>query len=119
VLGSTCLDLELSKSDALGWTYFGDPGPEDAANFANGLREGSYATNRLTSIESGAEAVEKLALPARGTPNAAYRVTPEWWRYVEGPNRVAPANGQPGGGWEYFFPKGTGPGTVSAPKPIP
>lgn len=24
---STCLGLELSKTDALGWTYFGDPGP--------------------------------------------------------------------------------------------
>ena len=93
---------------------------EDAARFANGLREGSFATNRATAIKSGAEAVEKLALPSRSAPpNATYRVTPEWWRYVKGPTRVAPANGQPGGGWEYFFPQGTGPGTVRGPTRIP
>lgn len=99
------------------FTHFGYS--DAAASLANGLREGSYATNRFTSIESGAEAVEKLALPERLVPpDAAYRVTPDWWQYVEGPTRVSPANGQPGGGWEYFFPKGTGPGTVSGPWPI-
>jgi len=100
------------------FTHFGYA--EDAANFANGLRKGSFAAGRATTIESGAEAVETLALPGRATPpNASYRVTPEWWRYVKGPTRVAPANGQPGGGWEYNCPTGTGPGTVSGPKPIP
>jgi hypothetical protein len=28
VPNAACLDLELSKSDALTWTYFGDPGPD-------------------------------------------------------------------------------------------
>jgi hypothetical protein len=103
---------------ALGsFKHFGNA--DDAAGFAGGLRPGSFATNSATTIRTGEQARGTLALPHAQAPNAVYTVKPEFWRFVRGPSRVKPANGQPGGGWEYQFPTGTGPGTVSAPKPIP
>lgn len=93
---------------------------EDAASFSKGLLPRSFATNRVTTIKTGAQAADRLALSVgRPNPNAVYTVRPEWWRFVRGPTRVEPIPGRAGGGWEYSFPSGTGAGTVSGPLPIP
>jgi hypothetical protein len=116
---ATVLTTAASVAPAVGtFTHFGIA--DDAASFANGLRPGSYATNRLTTLRTGAQAADRLSLSvARPDPNAAYIVKPEWWRFVRGPTRVSPIPGRTGGGWEYFFKGGTGPGTVSGPTLIP
>lgn len=93
---------------------------DDAASFAGGLRPGSFATGRLTTIRTGSQAADELALSVtRPSPNASYVVKPEWWRFVRGPTRVGATPGRSGGGWEFYFPRGTGPGTVSGPTVIP
>jgi RHS repeat-associated protein len=92
----------------------------DAAKFTQGLLPGSYATTASGSPLTGQQAQSLLALPARPTvPNAYYNVTVGYDTPVIGPSRVKPANGQPGGGVEYRFPKGTPPGSVGPPNSIP
>src|SRR5436190_6198206 len=92
----------------------------DAANFAGGLRPGSFATTASGTPMTGQQAQALLALPPRATvPDAYYPVSVDVLHPVEGPNPVTPANGQPGGGVEYEFPEGTPPGSVGPPVPIP
>ena len=96
------------------------------------LRDGQLASfgydalDRVTARTPGTGAPQTLysydllGLPSRGSvPNAYYNVTVAPNVPVVGPSTVAPANGQPGGGVEYVFPKGTPPGSVGPPNPIP
>ncbi len=82
--------------------------------------EGTYATTEedAKNVKTGKDAVARYALP-----------NPEPARYVftGRPNKdtdiqkgtVEPAFGQPGGGVEVIFPKGTQPNTVTGPLEIP
>jgi RHS repeat-associated protein len=98
-------------------TFFHYGFAADEANFASGLRAGSFATT--DGGLTGADAQSTLALGHETVPDAVYPVTPEPGTPMNGPSTVQPANGQPGGGQEVTFPQGTGPGTVGPPKPIP
>jgi len=90
---------------------------EQAAGFAGGLRPGGFATT--ASGLTGAEARAGLALPRAVPPNAVYTVTPTPGTTIRGNPVTSPQFGQPGGLPEFQFPLGTGPGTISSPRPIP
>jgi RHS repeat-associated protein len=90
---------------------------ENAPNFEGGLRPGGFATP--IGDLSGAEAQSGLALPQATPPNAVYTVTPQPGTWIRVNPVTAPQFGQPGGLPEVQFPGGTGPGTVSPPRPIP
>ena len=102
----------------------------EARLFKAGLRPGSYGTK--DAYRTGFEAQQKLALPIHRPgdlpPNAIYTVTVDLSKYpVEGPSPVGTRTyskfgitaTRAGGGQEYFFPKGTPPGSVSEPVEIP
>ena len=94
---------------------------EQAANFGQGLRPGSYATEPSNPPLTASQAEQLLALPLRANPINAYyevRVGPEV--PVVGPLTVdeKPLWNRTGGGVEYFFPEGTRPGSVVGPFPI-
>lgn len=90
---------------------------EQAAGFAGGLRSGGFATT--ASGLSGVEARAGLSLPRAVPPNAVYTVTPQPGTVIRVNPVTAPQFGQPGGLPEFQFPWGTGPGTISGPRPIP
>ena len=90
---------------------------ENAASFQGGLRPGGFATS--VGDLSGAGAQSGLALPRAVPPNAVYTVTPEAGTWIRANPVTRPQFCQPGGLPEYQFPGGTGPGTVSPPRPIP
>ncbi|MHB9054463.1 MAG: RHS repeat-associated core domain-containing protein [Thermoleophilia bacterium] len=94
---------------------------EDAADFAQGLRPGTYATHARGRPMSGTSAQQRLALPHETPPNAYYKVTVGPETPVYGPRRVPSSTLPPrsGGGFEYTFPEGTPPGSVTGPFPIP
>jgi RHS repeat-associated protein len=50
----------------------------------------------------GPQAAGRLALPPQNPGTAVRPVSPRALEPVRGARPVAPANGQPGGGWEYF-----------------
>jgi hypothetical protein len=117
VSATAAAPVELEAAPSIIDTYFHYGQMADEAKFSGGLRPGSFATTDGTL--TGAEAKSTLALPQPTPPNAVYTVTPEPGTPVNGPTTVQPQFGQPGGGQEVTFPQGTGPGTVSPPKPIP
>jgi len=92
---------------------------KDAGSFAGGLRPGSFATTAAGPPMTGIQAQALLALPHAQPPNAYYNVTVQIHIPVIGPNPVDPQFGQPGGGVQYQFPRGTPPGSVGPPNPIP
>ena len=52
--------------------------------------------------EPGSEAARNLALPEYNPGDAVRPASPSWWEPVRGPRSIEPANGQSGGGTEYF-----------------
>jgi len=87
-----------------------------AESFGTGLRPGGFATE--TPGLTGAQAQSGLALRHANPPDAVYTVTPAPGTPVVTNPVTRPQFGQPGGLPEYFFPQGTGPGTISPPRPL-
>jgi RHS repeat-associated protein len=128
-VGSATLGLESSGGEAAataistirqtteGETFFHYGYAEHAEGFAEGLRPGSYATN----VEglSGVEAQSGLSLRHAVPPDSMYVVRPQPGTWIDVNPVVRPQFGQPGGLSEYYFLRGTGPGTVSGPFRIP
>ena len=50
----------------------------------------------------GPDAASNLSLPEYNPGDAVRPASPSWWEPVRGPRPVEPANGQPGGGTEYY-----------------
>ncbi len=85
-----------------------------------GLLPGTYATTEADSrhVKTGAEAVERYALPDPKPAKYRYRIDPlKDTVYREG--IVQPANEHKGGGVEVIFDKGTDKHTVSGPDILP
>jgi len=85
-----------------------------------GLLPGTYATTEADSrnIRTGAEAVERYALPDPTPAKFRFRVVPlKDTVFQEG--IVQPANGHDGGGMEIIFNSGTDKNTVSGPAVLP
>ncbi len=85
-----------------------------------GLLPGTYATTEADSrnVKTGAEAVERYALPDPRPAKYRYRIDPlKDTVYREG--IVQPAYGHKGGGVEVIFDNGTGKDTVSGPAVLP
>ena len=100
-----------------GETYYHYGYGAQAANFANGLRPGGFATSE--GDLAGAEAQSGLALPRpTAPPDAVYIVTPPPGTPIRANPVAEPNFGQPGGLPEYQFPVGTPAGSVSGPTPI-
>lgn len=110
---------DAPKSGTKSFRHYGYA--EDAPKFKGGLREGSYATHAKGRPMHGSTAQQKLALPHEQPPNAYYKVKVGPDVPVNGPSPVQPTTvpPRPGGGVEYTFPKGTPPGSVEGPFPIP
>lgn len=86
----------------------------------NGMLPGTYATTEADSrhIKTGAEAVERYALPDPKPAKYRYRIDPlEETEYREG--IVQPNYGHEGGGVEVIFDNGTDENTVSGPDVLP
>ncbi len=84
------------------------------------LLPGTYATTEADSknVKTGAEAVERYALPDPRPAKYRFRIDPlKDTVYREG--IVQPANGHKGGGVEVIFDKGTDKNTVSGPAVLP
>lgn len=94
---------------------------EDAAKFEGGLRPGGFATHNRGRPMHGQTAQDRLALPHEAPPNAYYKVRVGPETPVTGPGPVSSTTVPPrgGGGIEYTFPRGTPPGSVEGPFPIP
>jgi RHS repeat-associated protein len=92
----------------------------DSPYFCDGLYPGSYATQG-TTILTGEQAQQLLALPHDIPPDSFYLVTVPTTLPVQGPSTVQPTDVPPrtGGGTEVQFPEGTPPGSVSGPYPLP
>ena len=111
---STALSTYRYTTEGETFSHYGYA--EHAAGFEGGLRPGGFGTS--ASDLTGAEAKAGLALPHAEPPNAVYTVTPAPGTLVRVNPVTAPQFGQPGGLPEFQFPLGTGPGTISGPKPI-
>ena len=110
-------------------TFFHYGYADQARSFQKGLKIGGFATD-MPGL-NGRQAQELLALPVHrvndAPPNAVYIITVPATTPVIGPSLVQSQNftghgmsvERPGGGTEYQFPKGTHPGSVSKPIPIP
>ena len=84
-----------------------------------GLLSGTYATTEADSqhVKTGAEAVERYALPDPKPAKYRYRIDPlEATVYREG--TVQPAYDHKGGGVEVIFDEGTDKDTVSGPSEL-
>jgi RHS repeat-associated protein len=101
--GVGALDSAMSGAEYFHYGYLADE-----ANFAGGLRAGSFATTDGTL--TGADAQSSLSLPHSTVPDAVYPVTPEPGTPVTGPTTVQPEFGQPGGGQQVQFPQVRGQG---------
>lgn len=85
-----------------------------------GLLPGTYATTEADSrnVKTGAEAVERYALPDPKPAKYRHRIDPlKDTVYREG--IVQPAYGHKGGGVEVIFDNGTGKDTVCGPAVLP
>ena len=84
------------------------------------LRPGSYATTErdAKNVATGAEAVERYALPDPTPAVYVFTVEPDEGTPVRR-GTVQPAHGHDGGGAEVLFDKGTQARSVSGPAKIP
>jgi len=115
--GSSSTAISTIRQTQPGETFLHYGYAEDTAQFASGLRPGSYATNAVGL--TGAEARSGLALAGqRPLPNAVYTVSPNQGTWINVTPVIRPDFNQPGGLTEFRFLYGTGPGTVSGPSPI-
>jgi hypothetical protein len=105
-----------------------------ASQFAGGIRPGGYGTPDLV-ILSGSSAQQIYALPPQNSidspPDARYTITVPPGVPVQNLGPVGPTTfpgpvnptgdnvTRTGGGNEVLFPKGTPPGSVSAPQSLP
>lgn len=82
----------------------------------NSLSDGSYATPEAdgNTVKTGAEAVERYALPNPDPASYRFKVSPLKDTKVQR-GIVQPANGQKGGGAEVIFTVGTTKDTVAQP----
>ncbi len=82
----------------------------------NALRPGSYATTEEDggSVKTGAEAVERYALPNDDPASHRFVIRPVSQTALQS-GIVQPANGHQGGGVEVIFTAGTTAGTVTLP----
>jgi len=84
------------------------------------LRPGTYATTEADAgkVRTGAEAVERYALPEPKPASHVFTVKPHPATPIQR-GTVAPAYGHLGGGDEVIFTNGTRPATVTGPDKIP
>ena len=83
-------------------------------------RDGTYATTEedAKNVKTGEDAVKRYALP--NPDPASYVFTGRPHKDTDIQRGIAsPAFGQPGGGVEVYFAKGTQPNTVTGPDKIP
>lgn len=135
LLLGAALGALLSGDTPQGHIYYHYGYASQSAQFANGIRPGGYGTPDLV-IVSGATAQQIYALPPQNSidspPDARYTINaPPGTPVVDlgpvGQTSFPPGPGNPtgdtvtrsGGGNEVTFPKGTPPGSVSGPEPLP
>jgi len=84
------------------------------------LSPGSYATTEADAknVKTGAEAVARYALPNPEPASYKFTIRPNKDTVIQY-GIAQPAYGQPGGGVEVLFEKGTQPQTVTGPEKIP
>ncbi len=84
------------------------------------LLPGSYATTEedAKNVRTGMDAVRRYALPDSKPASCRFTISPNTNTDVQR-GTVASANGQPGGGAEVIFTKGTQPTAVSGPDKLP
>ena len=82
--------------------------------------DGTYATTEEDAkhVTTGKEAVARYALPNPEPACYVFTGRPNKDTEIQ-KGKVEPAFGQPGGGIEVIFPKGTQPNTVTGPEEIP
>ena len=93
-------DIRYSAGTYLGrpyWQYYPAENPAYASRYVTR----GWGWKRPWNL--GTQAAEKLSLPPYNPASAARQVSLPWRRYLPLPRRVAPANGLPGGGWEYVL----------------
>lgn len=80
----------------------------------------TYATTEADAknVKTGTDAVKRYALPNQAPASYVWTGKPEKGTKIKR-GTVQPAYGQPGGGVEVIFTKGTQPGTVTGPEKIP
>jgi hypothetical protein len=85
-----------------------------------GWRDGTYATTEedAKNVKTGKEAVARYALPNPAPASYVFTGKPKKDTVIQR-GSVEPAYGQPGGGVEVLFKKGTQPNTVTGPMKIP
>ena len=83
-------------------------------------RDGTYATTEedAKNIKTGKDAVARYALPNPAPASYVSTGCPHEGTKIQ-QGTAAPAHGQPGGGVEVIFTKGTHPNTVTGPDKIP
>lgn len=111
---------EEQTSDGEGFIRFSAYEDDIRVTAGRGLAAGTYATTLADAeecLKSGSTPVARYALPNDLPANWAFRITPLAQTPVQR-GMAEPANGQPGGGVEVIFPKGTADCTVSHPKNV-
>jgi hypothetical protein len=96
---ATVLSLGLAAGAYLGrpyWQYYPEGNPRYQSSWV------TRGWGWKPPYAPGSEAANRLALPAHNPGTAVRPVSPRLWEPLRGPRPVAPANGQQGGGWEYF-----------------
>jgi len=88
---------------------------------SRGLTSGTFATTREDAdahVKTGTDAVHRYALENKTPASNMFTITPPEQTNLQR-GIVEPAYGEPGGGVEVIFVKGSPDGTVTGPKRIP
>ena len=111
--------IEKTKSDEV-FKRFSAYANDNRRNSDGSWAAGTYATTEADAkkIKTGEDAVARYALPNPALASYVFTGCPHKDTEIQ-KGTVAPAYGQPGGGVEVIFTKGTQQNTVTGPDEIP